>query len=248
MSTSRWVGSIAFATMFANMVAPHALATQSSDAEASPAVAERIGAVTVVEADRRGVVVARGGSTNEFSLVIPRESTCPGDSKHDDWRVQTFIVPEGVDPGGLGYGPNGPTGERQWALYDTFGSPVIEGLLVPNESAGSAARIDMFPPMSFRVFPPGEIPPGTYRVGAACTRLGETGPYWDTQVEFSADPGDQPGQLAWSVPGAPEVAPDHVGTSSSPPWTAIFVIVAVLAFGFAFFVGRKSGRPSRSLR
>jgi hypothetical protein len=210
--------------------------------------AERIGEVTLVEADRRGVVVAEGGSTTEFSIVIPRTSTCPGDSKHDDWRVQTFIVPEGIDPGSVEYGANGPTGERQWALHDSFSSPVIEALLIPNEAPGAAARIDMFPPMSFRAFPPGEIPPGPYRVGAACTWFGATGPYWDTQVVFSESPTDQPGQLAWSVPGAPETAPDGVGHASSPPWTAIFVVVAVLAFGFAFFVGRRSGQPSRSIR
>lgn len=208
---------------------------------------KRIDSLSLVDAERRGVVLASGGSAAEFSLSLPGEASCPGDSRNDNWRVQTFIVPSDVDPASVEYGPNGPTGEHQWAFYDTVTSPVIEGLLVPNDAAGSPARIDTFPPMSFRVFPVGEIPPGRYRAGAACTWFGATGPYWDTELVFADAPDDEPARLTWSVPGVDGENGIAPVADSSPPWTAIFVLVAVFAFGFAFFLGRQQGRPKRSI-
>ena len=217
--------------------------------DTSSITAQRAGDVSLVDADRRGAVLSKGGSTTEFSLSLPGKATCPGDSRNDNWRVQTFIVPADVDPGSIQYGPNGPTGTHQWAFHDTVTSPVIEGLLVPNEQPGAEARVDTFPPMSFRVFPVGEIPPGSYRAGAACTWFGATGPYWDTEMVFADDPSDEPGRLSWVVPGAAEAAGGgSSSSSSSPPWSTIFVLIAVLAFGFAFFLGRKPGQPKRSIR
>jgi hypothetical protein len=65
---------------------------------------------------------------------------------------------------------------------------------------------------------------------------------------FSDSPDDQPGRLAWSVPGVIGSGGDAQAPDASPPWTAIFLLIAALAFGFAFFLGRQHGRPNRSIR
>lgn len=247
MSRARLIGAV-FVLVLGTAGEAIAAATTPSGPDASSITAQRVGELSLVDADRRGVALASGGGSTEFSLALPSEATCPGDSRNDNWRVQTFIVPEGVDPATVEYGPNGPTGRLQWAFHDTFTSPVIEGLLKPNEAPGSPGRIDSFPPMSFEVFPVGEIPPGTYRAGAACTWFGATGPYWDTEMVFSAAPADQPAGLRWTVPGVPDPGPNDPGSSSSPPWNLIFVLIALLAFGYAFFLGRRPGHPKRSLR
>ncbi|MBU6316659.1 MAG: hypothetical protein KGR47_09150 [Acidobacteria bacterium] len=241
--------ALGVATLAVVWVSGRAVATAPVGSVDTSAIrAERVGTAALVDADRRGVQLSKGGSTTEFSLALPDDASCPGDSRNDNWRVQTFIVPTDVDPGSVEYGPNGPTGKHQWALYDTVTSPVIEGLLVPNDQPGSPGGVDAFPPMSFEVFPVGEIPPGKYRVGAACTWFGATGSYWDVEMVFSSDPVDRPSQLAWRVPGVSEATEVASSAVSTPPWSAIFVVIAVFSFGVAFFLGRRPGQPKRSIQ
>ena len=63
-----------------------------------------------------GVVLLResGGSATQFSVDLPKDSMCPGDSENDNWRLQTFIIPGDVDPGTLTYSVIGPTGPKQY--------------------------------------------------------------------------------------------------------------------------------------
>jgi len=189
----------------------------------------RSGDLTLVEADRRGVVMQNGGSAAKFSVDLPKGSTCPGDSESDNWRLQTFIVPGSVDPGTLEYSVIGPTGPKQYAIYDVFTAPVVDQLTVPNGGPGEPGRPTPFPPMSFAVFPPGEIPPGTYRIGVACTWFGATADYWDTEIVIAAEPKDAPAQLTWRLPSAPPAALSGTKPPSNFPWTLTFIAIAVAA-------------------
>src|SRR5262245_29250980 len=46
------------------------------------------GAVSVVAADDPSRVLTEGGSADAFTLRLPEDAVCPGDSANDDWRVQ----------------------------------------------------------------------------------------------------------------------------------------------------------------
>jgi len=206
----------------------------------------RSGEVTVVDADSRQRALERGGSATEFSVEAPSGAMCPGDSMHDNWRVQTFIVPAAVDPGMIPYGADWPRlDEHMYSLYDTITQPVIDVLTVPNETAGSPGLIDALAPMSFAVFPVGELVPGNYRIGIACTLLYETANYWDTEIVISADASDSPGEMTWRLAGAPVTTPDPEDGRSIVPW--LVLAGAAIAVG-SFWLNRRLSHttPPRS--
>ena len=208
----------------------------------------RVGDLTLVEADRRGVVMENGGSAAQFSVDLPKDSTCPGDSENDDWRLQTFIVPADIDPGTLEYSVIGPTGTHQYAIYDIFTAPVVDQLTVPNDGPGQPGRPTPFPPMSFKVFPPGEIPPGNYRIGVACTWFGATANYWDTEIVIASEPNDEPAQLTWRLPSAPPASLSGTTPPSDFPWTTVFLSIAVVALAAYILISRRAASASHSER
>ncbi len=221
-------------------------ATVPTRPDTSAIVAVRSGDLALVDANRRGVILENGGSATEFSVDLPKNSACPGDSQNDDWRLQTFIVPADADPATLEYNNVGPTGTKQYAIYDIFTAPVVDQLTVPNDVAGEPGRTTPFPPMSFAVFPPGEIPPGEYRIGVACTWFGATADYWDTEIVIAAEPKDEPAQLTWRLPSAPPAPLSSTATSSEFPWTIVFLGIAVAAIAFVVILNRRTRSPSAS--
>ena len=213
--------------------------TSNPAPDTSAIVAVRSGDVAIVDVFKRTVQIARGGSATEFSLEPPENAVCPGDSEHDSWRVQTFIAPAAVDPGRLDYGVVGPTGEHQYAVYDTFTAPLVDVLAVPNPGPGGSAHINEFPPMSFAVFPPGELVAGHYRIGVACTYFGKTANYWDTEIVIAAAPGDKPAQLVWHLPNQ-QSATAGDSHSGSRTWIVLVLCVLVAAVGGWFFWRRRT--------
>jgi hypothetical protein len=240
--------------MFAGMAASNDAWASSdepvtvSTVDTSGITPARVGDLTLVEADRRGVVMENGGSAAQFSVDLPQGSTCPGDSENDNWRLQTFIVPASVDPGTLEYTGNGPTGFKQYAIYDVFTQAVADQLTVPNDGPGQPGRPTPFPPMSFRVFPPGEIPPGSYRIGVACTWFGATANYWDTEIVIAAEPKDEPAQLTWRLPSAPPAALSGTKPPSDFPWTTVFLSIAVVSLAAYILISRRAASASHSER
>jgi hypothetical protein len=132
-------------------------------------------------------------------------------------------------------------------MYDIFTEPVIEGLLVRNEAAGSPANMNALPGMNFGVFvPKGTLAEGTYKVGIACTWFGATGKYWDTEIVITSSPTDEPAGLTWRLASASEVAPASSGDESGVPWIYIAIgVAAVAAIGW-FLMQRARRTPSHS--
>jgi hypothetical protein len=201
----------------------------------------RSGDVQIVDPARRGVEVDRGGSSTEFTLEPPAASECPGDSEHDSWRVQTFMVPADVDPGTIVF-VIGPTGEGQYPVYDKFTEPYVDRVTIPNAGAGLPARIDALPPMNFEVFPPGLLADGTYRIGIACSYFGATADYWDTQIIITSSPDDKPAQLVWRLAGTP-AAVAH-SDQKSRLWLVPVVGSAAVLGGFFWNRNRRNLRTT----
>ena len=51
------------------------------------------GNVVLVDPEKTTKELTSGDTNTEFTFVIPDGASCPGDSAHDDWRVDTFIIP-----------------------------------------------------------------------------------------------------------------------------------------------------------
>lgn len=201
--------------------------------------ATRAGDLTLVDANRRGIVLENGGSATEFSFDLPKGASCPGDSRNDSWRVQTFVIPEADDPTAIEYSANGPTGTGQYAVHDIFTQSVVDQLTAPNEGPGEPGRIDMFPPFSFAVFPKGELPDGRYRIGASCTWFGATGPFWDTTIVIQANADDEPAGFTWRLPDAPGATLSGTSSPAQFPFTAVFIGIAVLALAFVALLNHR---------
>lgn len=208
-----------------------------------PAVAdgERAGPVTVITTD--GSPLQHGGSDTSFTFGLPPDAACPGDSADDGYRIQSFIVPDGVDPAGLTYESTKPAGDGNWALYAVTSDPYVQGLTSVAEQRGDPGLIDGLPAFDFAVFPPGTLAEGSNRLGIACTLYNETVRYWDAEIVLTDTPEDTPAQLTWVIPGAPS------GSAASFP-TARFVVggvvVVLLVIGGAIVLARR--RRTSNLR
>jgi hypothetical protein len=204
--------------------------------------AEDLGDLVVLDVD--GAPLRNGGSATEFSLQMPPDATCPGDSMSDQWRVQSFISPAADDIGSLHYGVIGPDGPAQYALFAVDTKPFAQQLTLANDSPGQPGRIGGVPLMSFAVMTPGLLPAGRYRIGIACTLFGATAHYWDTEIVLEDSPGDVPAQFTWRLPDAPLYQPPE---PSSSPWRwvgGVLVLGGVFVVGWALVSRSRSARPT----
>jgi hypothetical protein len=192
------------------------------------AQAQAAGEVVVVEADNLAKELTGGGSATVFTLRLPDGASCPGDSANDQYRVQSFIVPSADDPGIFTYGSIKPDGEGRWALYGVDTRPFVHALTERNDGAGLPGRIGGLPPLSFAVFPPGELPEGAYRIGVACTRFRKTERYWDTELMLLTGPDDEPGQLRWHLASVDPSSGD--GSSGATGLALVAAAAALVAF------------------
>jgi hypothetical protein len=177
-----------------------------------------------------------GGSVDLFSLTLPAGASCPGDSVDANYRVQSFMVPANADPGTLRYEAAGPVVEHGWGLFtqDT-NSWTNEATQRADKPGGEGLIIDI-PVFTFHIFAPGEVVPGRYHIGIACTLFAATKRFWSTDIVVTSDPHDKPAGIAWTVVKPP------ASTSSSNggrTWLIALLGVAVLAGGGILVRGRR---------
>lgn len=192
------------------------------------------GSVTVVDPVVRTKEITNARSATEFSLQLPPGEACPGDSMHDQWRWQTFIIPIADDPGAIEYQVQGPVGPGQWPLFNTKTHPLVDEILQANAAANLPGNVPAIDALSFAVFPPGTLPAGHYRIGVACTLSRVTAKYWSTEIVITDAPNDKPAKFSWRLSTAPEAAPES--SSNSSVWLIVAagaVVVAVLGWVFA---------------
>ena len=207
-----------------------------------------LGDVVPIDPADRATTLAGGVSATVFELQLPADATCPGDSLHDQWRVQSFIIPVDDDPATIPYGVNGPEGTDQYALYEVNTSPYTDILLRANAGVGQPGVITAVPALSFAVFPPGTLPTGRYRMGIACTYFRTTAQYWDVEVDLTATPDDEPGQMIWRLVDPPAGATLPTTDDDSSSWLLPAALgTAVIALAGAFW-WRLRRRPTARLK
>ena len=191
-----------------------------------------VGEVEVVDAD--GDRLSGGGSTTPFSLELPDGAECPGDSTDDDYRVNSYMVPSSVDPldvtyNGLGPTPSvvGPGREFRQPLYDVESTFFVSIQTEDAEDPGDPGKIQALPLFDFDVFKPGDVPPGPYNIGIACTLFNEIERVWNAQIEVTVDQADEPAAIRWSVVG---FEPSDGSTFPIVPVAGVVVALATLVF------------------
>lgn len=210
-------------------------------AAAAAATGTRAGDAVVVDSLDLDVPLSEGGSAAIFTLRLPDGASCPGDSANDQYRIQSFVVPAADDPGTLRYEEIKPVGAGRWALYEVGTRPYAQALTDLNDGEGRPGRIGGIPPLSFAVFPPGELPDGRYRVGIACTLARATERFWDTELVLTAVPDDEPGQLRWRATDV--TLPDDDG---KPDRTVVALSVVAVAAALTTLFVRRTNRRQRA--
>ena len=221
MNPARLVAVVGLATM-ALPVALVSVVHASSDRAATSG-----GDAVVVEPNAALRELDSGGSATPYSLRLPDGAACPGDTRNDQWAFQTFMVPADVDPSSLEFTVAGPTGPSQYALYVENTQPLVDAILVPNDEPGLPGKVPAIPPLTFSIFPPGEVAAGTYRIGVACTFLREPATFWQATIVVKANADDEPGQFTWRTEGSTAAATSD--DSSSLPLVAAAVGAGGLA-------------------
>ena len=216
----------------------------STDAEALP-TPTRSGDLQVLSLTDAGRTVADGGSSTTFVIKLPDGAACPGDSANDDYRVQGFLVPRGVDPAKITYNSIGPVGANQIALYKTDTDAFVHAFTEPNETTGQPGLIPAIPPLTFGDYAPDAVAPGHYTVGIACTYFGTTTNYWDVPMDIASDLNDEPAHIHWTVVGG---APAGSSSGSSSGFVAMGLVALLLVGGLVaayLFVVRRSSDGRR---
>ncbi len=153
------------------------------------------------------ITPASGDSGTEisFNLSSPNNA-CPGDSATGDFRWQTYMVPASVDAATLTYNSNSglipPAGVTfAGPMYAFTGQdPAING-----NTAVSTGQIIGVPTLGFGVYAPGDVAPGQYKVGFACSKPPAPGQaavterYWQQTITVVTSASGGPGQFTWTV-------------------------------------------------
>ncbi len=129
--------------------------------------------------------VTSGNATTAWKLQLTSpNNVCPGDGLAG-YKWSTYMVPAAVDAGTLTYnslGPIAPSGVTfTQPLFSSTGSPIVakspglgDGLITGTPANYSFSAIATLP-----------VPNGTYKIGYACTKDGQTERYWETSITVS---------------------------------------------------------------
>lgn len=176
-----------------------------------------------------GMPLLGGGSATPFTLDLPVGASCPGDSAEGGYRVQGYFVSEPYSPTSLEFGSNGP-------VPVSMGTNVLQPLFEVTTTASyvniPTAKADVpkgpglvlsLPAFNFAVFSKGNITPGTYNVGIACT-LGpasrtQVKRAWNSRLTIETDESDPVG-VRWVAisgkPSNPDPTTPGAPTSANP--------------------------------
>lgn len=207
------------------------------------------GDATIVDANNRDRPLYEGDSTTIFSLRLPDDATCPGDSANDDWRIQSFLVPDGVDPGSLEYGPTKPSAEGTYSLRGVDTRPWVSAFLAQNPAPGQPGEIPDPPSLIFGVLP-GSLADGRYQIGVVCHFYGKPANYWAATVDVSETKtaeSDLFQSFTWRVPPLAGAAQASAGESGSNGLVGLAVAVTVVAIAAALLF-RARRRSSSTIR
>ncbi len=171
-----------------------------------------------------GTALSGGTSSTAFSFDLPAGAGCESDSADGDYRVQSYMVSASVDPGTLQFGSNGPTPastgvDFRQPLFDAATTAsYVNAMTAKADTPGGPGLILTIPAFNFAVYSPGNVPPGTYNIGLACT-LGPASPtqmkrYWNAQVSVAAAAND-PAGITWTTVRSSAESPSE-STPKSP--------------------------------
>jgi len=205
--------------------------TASAGAVAGTAAITRPGTLTALNS---------GGSETTYGVQLPAGASCSGDTAHQGYRVDSYLVPKGVSPASVNFKTGVPT---KWYGYIAYG----EYFGAINTAQGSGLIVGLAPQFTWtrlttkELFPHGQKS-STWEGGIACATVdGVVTNYWNSPIVFTATASDPHG-FTWRVVAQPSLAPSH-----SYMWIGIgLILLSILLATLAVFLSQRRSKPSSS--
>jgi hypothetical protein len=216
-------------------------------AAASAALAVAVGSTTAGASTLDGVATTAGPGTSsyldaggpetEFTVSLPAQAACSGNSRSDGYRVFSYLVKPSVNVSTITFRGGLPdTSANQYGLVEADGTywgdkntapSTGEIIQIPNDFEWGPLLSDDGVALDTLLYQDGNTS-GVWDAGIACTNnSGKVTDFWVLQVTFTAS-GSSPNHFAWSAVPGQQVSvtsglPDTVlpgQSGSSPPPTA----------------------------
>lgn len=183
--------------------------------------------------------LSSGGSTTNFSVSLPANAACSGDTQNDGYHVESYLVPQGTTVTSITFSNHPSTGygfaDNTGKYYGSQNTAPTTGQIVgipTNFEWGSWVSADGVPLATFLY----NGTSGIWEAGIACANSsGTLTDYWNTEVTFTASQSDPNGFTWAAVPGVPGSTPEESLAVVLPVGA-----VAVLGGGLAYSRRRAS--------
>jgi hypothetical protein len=167
-----------------------------------------------------------GASATLFTVALPADASCPGDTASDGYHVYSYLVKKGTDPSAvrfvegpsMGYGIVDTTSTYYGAINTARKTGQIVG--VPNDFAWASLVQSGGGPLALSQLLYGGST-GVWETGLACANgRGALSNHWNTQITFAADAADPHG-FHWTVDSSGSTSTgatgvDRAGANTGP--------------------------------
>jgi hypothetical protein len=204
----------------------------------TPASASTLDGTATVETPS-GTAYATGatiGSTTEYTVGLPLDAACDGDTASEGYHVYTYLVPSGTDVDNLtivtghpstGYGLFNNSGSYQGPFNTAPSTGYVQTLPVNLEwGAWAEAHSEKATLIAGT---------GVWEAGVLCANSsGVVTDYWNTELTFVTS-GSDPDGFTWSAaPGDP-----NNGANPEVPFAIILPVLAVGILGATILIRRR---------
>ena len=196
------------------------------------ASASTLGGTATIADPSTSQPLASGGSTTQFTVTLPAQAACSGDTATGHYHVYSYLVPKGTDITTLTFPSGHPS--TGWGLFTSGGT--YYGSQNTAQTTGQIINI----PTNFEWQPvnaaAGGIT-GVWEAGIACADTNNNlSDYWNTEVTFTTNASDPNGFTWAAVPGVPSQTPE-LG------WAVLLPVSAVGILGLGIWA--RSRRSTR---
>jgi hypothetical protein len=197
---------------------------------------------TATIADPTDSPLASGGSATSFTVTLPAQAACTGDTASSGYHVFSYLVPQGTSPTAVSFTSGDPsTGYGFFSSIGTYYGPANTATTtgqiigIPDFEWGPA--VENYSLLSTLLYNGGTS--GVWEAGIACANSsGVVTDYWNTEITFTASQSDPDGFVWADVPGLPTDTPETATTVVLP------VIGVGILGGGLWFSRRRSSRKA----
>ena len=165
-----------------------------------------------------------GGSETQFTVDLPAQAACSGDTATDGYHVFSYLVPQGTAVTSVTFGSGGPSTGLGFAdgngYYGSANTAPTTGEIINIPSDFEWADLLGLGATASSL----DGGTGVWEAGLACApstgaTAGQVSDYWNTQVTFTASTSDPNGFVWTDVPGTGSTTSTTAATTSTTAGT-----------------------------